>query len=217
NAQYPITNNYLYRTGDQARYLDDGNIEYLGRIDEQIKIRGFRIELGEIENSLTQHKTVREAAVITRENTTGDKTLLAFLVPETPEPGETGTPTSTITITEIEEYLSLTLPDYMIPSHYITIEKLPLTPNGKIDRKALAKIQISDHEIQDEYHPPGNDIEKKLVEMWARILNLAETGIGVHHSFFKLGGHSLKATALVSHIHKTFKIRIPLPNIFKTP
>ncbi|MCP4156151.1 MAG: non-ribosomal peptide synthetase, partial [bacterium] len=168
-----------------ARWLPDGNIEYLGRIDHQIKIRGFRIEIGEIENNLLKHPGIKEAVVLARETKTGDKLLCAYYVPANiPAPPTTST---------LRTYLSRYLPAYMIPSYYIKLEHFPLTPNGKIDGKALAGLQISKLKTQT-YSPPGNHIEKKLSEIWTEILKTPEGDISIDDNFFEIGGHSLKAT-----------------------
>ncbi|MCU0286404.1 MAG: amino acid adenylation domain-containing protein, partial [Acidobacteria bacterium] len=191
----------LYRTGDLARWLPDGNIEFMGRIDLQVKIRGFRIELGEIENQLLKHKCIKEAVVVINVNTMKDKNLTAYVI-------------STDKLLEIElrEYLQQKLPDYMIPSHFVQLEKIPLTPNGKLDRKALPKPELK---VSESYIAPKDEIEKKMAVIWSEVLD--QTVIGVDDNFFHLGGHSLKATILVSKIHKVFQVNVPLAEIFKTP
>ena len=197
-----ISGERMYRTGDLARWLPDGNIEFRGRIDHQVKVRGCRIELGEIESRLLKHEIIKGAVVIEKEDPQGDNYLVAYLTGE-----------RELTAAELREYLSRELPDYMIPSYFIQLEKLPLTPNGKIDRKALPE---PDGSITTEvYEAPTNEIEQKLGEIWREILKLKRVGINDH--FFNLGGHSLKATSLVSKIHKEFQVELPLREIFINP
>ncbi|NOQ28023.1 MAG: AMP-binding protein, partial [Bacteroidales bacterium] len=191
---------YLYKTGDLTRWLSNGNIEFLGRIDHQVKIRGFRIELGEIENVLLQHKSIRECAVIAREDQ-GDKYLCAYIVYDKEQNNE-----------ELRIYLSGLLPDYMIPSYFVELDEIPLTNNGKVNRKALPSPEIK---AGGGYFAPSNLIESKLVKIWSDILNIPSKEISTRASFFELGGHSLKATVLVSRIHKELDVRIELRNIFK--
>ncbi|MCP4148756.1 MAG: amino acid adenylation domain-containing protein, partial [bacterium] len=206
NNQYPITGNQLFQTGDLCRWLPDGNIEYLGRIDHQVKIRGFRIELGEIEARLLAHPKIKEAVVIARESKKDDQFLCAYYVTE-------GTPQQ---VADIRAFLSQYLPDYMIPSFFINLERIPLTSNGKIDSKALSEYQVSN--IQSKaYTAPQNEIENKLTAIWADILDCKKEKISIEEDFFRLGGHSLKATLLVSRIHKEFNVKLPLVEIFKTP
>jgi amino acid adenylation domain-containing protein len=200
----------LYRTGDLARWLSDGNIEFIGRIDHQIKIRGYRIELGEIENQLLKHPEINKAVVIFKEDSCGDKYLAAYFVSD-----------KELSNTDLAEHLAKNLPAYMVPSHFVRMEKIPLTSNGKIDRKALPEPDLN---ITDNYIAPGNEIEIKLVEIWSEVLtrdglNASQllSRIGIDDNFFQLGGHSLKATVLVSKIHKVFNVNIPLVEIFKAP
>ncbi|MEK4732085.1 non-ribosomal peptide synthase/polyketide synthase [Paenibacillus sp. FSL L8-0641] len=193
----------MYRTGDLARWLPDGNLEYLGRIDHQVKIRGYRIELGEIENRLLKHEAIKEAVVLDKEGADGNKYLCGYVVPD-----------QEITVQGMREHLSKELPDYMIPSYFVRMEKLPLTPNGKIDRKALPVLD-SNVNTGVEYVVPSGEIEEKLALLWRDILGIEK--VGRNDNFFMLGGHSLKATSLVARIHKEFNIDIPLKEIFKTP
>ena len=199
----------MYKTGDLTRWLPDGNIEFLGRIDHQVKIRGFRIELGEIESRLCNHGSIREAAVITKEDPNGNKYLCAYLVME-----------KELTIPEIRGYLSQALPDYMIPSYFMQLKQLPLTPNGKIDRKALADpTKWAELEglirTESEYEAPRNELEKGLVTLWKEVLGLKK--IGINDNFFELGGHSLKATIVVTRIYKELNVEMSLREIFQTP
>ncbi|HLP44714.1 MAG TPA: amino acid adenylation domain-containing protein, partial [Candidatus Kapabacteria bacterium] len=195
----------LYRTGDLCQWLSNGNIEFLGRIDQQIKIRGFRVELGEIENRLLKHEQVKDAVVLAKEDAAGDKYLAAYFVSEIEIPGK-----------NLIEYLAKDLPEYMIPSYVMRLGKIPLTPSGKVDRKALPESELKSTEI---FAAPRSEIEKKLVEIWGKVLgkDISLNPIGIDDHFFRLGGHSLKATSLVSLLYKTFNVKIPLSEIFKRP
>ncbi|MEH2435907.1 MAG: non-ribosomal peptide synthase/polyketide synthase [Nostoc sp.] len=192
----------LYKTGDLARYLPDGTIEYIGRIDNQVKIRGFRIELGEIEVLLNQYEEVQASCVIACEGTTGDKRLVAYIVPH-----QHSKPTTT----ELRQFLKAKLPDYMVPSAFVILESMPLTSNGKVDRRALPAPDLSS-EIKDKYVAPRTPIEEILAQIWAQVLQLPQ--IGIHDNFFELGGHSLLATQLVSRIRNIFKVELPLRELF---
>jgi amino acid adenylation domain-containing protein len=195
--------NTLYRTGDLARWLPDGSIEFLGRIDFQIKIRGYRIELSEIETQLLAIKGIKEAVAVDRENKTGEKYLCAYIVSE-----------EKIEPMGIKVALSQKLPGYMIPSYFMQIEKIPLTPNGKINRKALPQPEFK----AGEYHEaPANPVEEKLAEIWSEVLGIEKNAIDIHTSFFDLGGHSLKATILITRIHKEFNVKITLGDMFRKP
>ncbi|UCH97422.1 MAG: amino acid adenylation domain-containing protein, partial [Candidatus Aminicenantes bacterium] len=198
-AAYPY--HRVYRTGDRARWLPHGSIEFLGRIDQQVKIRGFRVELEEIQNHLVNHPGIKEAVVLARE----DKYICAYIVPHKDQ--EPAVPV-------LREFLSKDLPGYMIPAYFVFLEKVPLTPNGKINRKALPAPQL---EPGEEYTAPRNPLEKKLTEIWARVLEIEKDLIGIHHNFFQLGGHSLRAVILLSRIQKEFNVKIPLAEIFRTP
>ncbi|MCP4149605.1 MAG: amino acid adenylation domain-containing protein, partial [bacterium] len=197
----------LYRTSDLARWLPDGNIEFLGRIDHQVKIRGFRIELGEIESRLSAHPEIKEAVVLCPQTKDGDHALCAYYAPAN---------MTQDTEPDYRQYLAQSLPDYMIPSFFIKLETIPLTTNGKVDRKALSQLQISNIKSQT-YSAPRNDIEEKLTQMWAEILAIPQRDISIDDDFFQKGGHSLKATIMVSRIHKEFNVKLPLAEIFKTP
>ncbi|MCP4147702.1 MAG: amino acid adenylation domain-containing protein, partial [bacterium] len=217
--RHPASNITLYQTGDLARWLPDGNIEFLGRIDNQVKIRGFRIEIGEIENCLLSHPEIKEAVALTFESEEGDKSLCAYYVAEsTQQPTSTPQPPAGTKHqpSGIRTYLSKFLPDHMIPSFFIKLEKIPLTPHGKIDRKALSQFQISN--IQFPPHiAPRDELEKKMAAIWADILGIAREEIGIDCDFFQIGGHSLKATIMTARIHKGFNIKLPLAEIFKNP
>ncbi len=193
----------LYKTGDLARYLPDGKIEYLGRIDNQVKLRGFRIELGEIEALLNQNEAVQSSCVIVREDNLGDKRLVAYVVPQ---------PEINLTINEIRQFLRAKLPDYMVPTAFILLDAFPLTPNGKIDRRALP---VPDLQSQGEYIAPRNPIEEKMAQIWGEVLKLKR--VSIEDNFFELGGHSLLATQVISRLQETFEIVVPLRYLFESP
>ena len=193
----------LYKTGDLARYLPDGNIEFLGRIDHQVKIRGFRIELGEIEAALTAHASVREAVVAVREDVPGQKRLLAYVIPEQEQSISRG---------EFIEFLKKHLPEYMLPTDFVMLDTFPLTPSGKIDRKALPAPGVELAESAAPFVLPRNSLEKTLADIWADVLGVQQ--VGIHENFFESGGHSLLATRLVFRIHSVFGVDFPLSQIF---
>ena len=193
----------LYKTGDLARYLPDGKIEYLGRIDNQVKLRGFRIELGEIEALLNQNEAVQSSCVIVREDNLGDKRLVAYVVPQ---------PEINLTINEIRQFLRAKLPDYMVPTAFVLLDTFPLTPNGKIDRRALP---VPDLQSQGEYIAPRNPIEEKMAQIWGEVLKLER--VSIEDNFFELGGHSLLATQVISRLQETFEIVVPLRYLFESP
>ncbi|QFS50798.1 non-ribosomal peptide synthetase [Nostoc sphaeroides] len=194
----------LYKSGDLARYLPNGDIEYLGRIDHQVKIRGFRIEIGEIEAAIEQHSEIREAVVIVREDIQDDKRLVAYIVPQT----------TNISVLELRHFLKAKLPEYMIPSAFVVLEKFPLTPNGKIDRRALpAPDKI--HQPDENYSLGLTPVQEMLAGIWAEILGIKQ--VGIHENFFELGGHSLLATRVISQIRKAFKVELPLRCLFESP
>jgi acyl-coenzyme A synthetase/AMP-(fatty) acid ligase len=196
----------LYKTGDRARCLPDGNIEFLGRIDQQIKIRGFRVELGEIEAALCQHPSIAQAVALARENAQGEKSLVAYVVSEREPPPTTF---------ELCNFLKQELPHYMIPSSFVFLASLPLTPNGKVDRKALPALDQSQSELQASYVVPRNPVEKVLAGIWAELLKLER--VGIHDNFFGLGGHSLLATQIVSRVREALCLELPLRVLFEKP
>lgn len=195
----------MYKTGDLARWMPDGNIDFMGRIDFQVKIRGFRIEIGEIENQILKQQVqpVKETIVLARDEG-GEKYLCAYLVAENP-----------VDITVLETALSANLPDYMIPAYFVQIDKMPLTPNGKIDRRALPDPRTLKR--KEAYIPPRNAFEEKLVGIWAEVLHLEKDHVSVEDDFFKLGGHSLKAAVMVTLIHKTMDVKMVMREIFDMP
>jgi amino acid adenylation domain-containing protein len=201
----------LYKTGDLARYLPDGNIEFLGRIDNQVKVRGFRIELGEIEAVLTQHPDLREAAVVVREDIPGNNYLAAYVVSKLEALSLAAPPT----ISELRSFLKAKLPDYMVPGAFVFLEAMPLTPNGKIDRRALRAPDSSRREQEDNFVAPNTPTEEILAAIWAEVLGLQQ--VGINDNFFELGGHSLLATQIISRIREAFSIELPLRYLFEAP
>ena len=195
----------LYKTGDLARYLPDGNIEYLGRLDHQVKIRGFRIELGEIERQLSQHSAVREAVVLAREEASDEKRLVAYL---TMKNGEVPT------VSELRELLRTKLPEYMVPSAFVTLERFPLNPNGKVDRKALPAPKEGQFGNRRAYDP-RDYLQYVLCNFFAAALNL--DWVSVKDNFFDLGGHSLLAVRLVGQINQLLHTDIHVPEFFQNP
>ncbi|HYP28245.1 MAG TPA: amino acid adenylation domain-containing protein [Blastocatellia bacterium] len=195
----------LYRTGDRARYWADGNMEFLGRIDHQVKIRGFRIELGEIEVALSQHPAVREAVVSVREVLPGDRRLFAYVVPRT-APGPAPS--------DLRGFLRERLPDYMLPSEFVMIERLPLNANGKVDRKALNSIRGVGASEEKSYTAPQGQTEEALAEIWREVLGAER--VSVDESFFELGGHSLLATQVLSRMRDALKVELPLRSLFES-
>jgi len=193
----------LYKTGDLARWLHDGNIEFLGRADQQVKIRGFRIELKEIEIRLLRYKNIKEAVVTASKDKQGEKYLCAYIIPK-----------RKMQAAKLRALLAKDLPDYMIPSYFISLEKIPLTPSGKIDRKRLPDPELKGIEV---YTAPRTSVEKKLAEIWAEVLGIEKDIIGIDHNFFELGGHSLRAIIMVTKVQKELNVKLPLAEIFKTP
>ncbi len=196
----------LYRTGDVARYLPDGQILFLGRIDEQIKIRGYRVEPNEVVAALKSHPAVRASAVVTREHTGTDKHLIAYVVLA---------PGSQLTAAALQNFLRQQLPEYMIPRVFVNLESLPLTPNGKVDRASLPAPDIKNSIADGELVAPRTVIQQRLVEILARLLNLEF--IGINDNFFLRGGHSLLAAQLIASIRDTFGAELPLRTIFDSP
>ena len=204
NSQKRRESDRLYKTGDLARYLPDGNIEFLGRIDHQVKIRGFRIEIGEIEAVLSQHQSVREAVVVAREDEPGNKRLVAYVIP-----------TQETAISSLSSYLKEKLPDYMVPSAYVMLKNLPLTPNGKVDRKALPAPDKVRPDLTATFVEARTPIEKRLAEIWADVLSIQQ--VGIYDNFFELGGHSLLVTQVLARVRKSFSIDLSLGSIFEAP
>ncbi|MHA6534812.1 condensation domain-containing protein, partial [Paenibacillus sp. BAC0078] len=176
----------MYRTGDLARWLPDGNLEYMGRIDEQVKIRGYRIETGEIEHRLLQHADVKEAVVIARKDERDEAYLCAYVVSS-----------GAFDASELRGYLKRGLPEYMVPSYVVEVERIPLTANGKVDRKALPEPQGL-VQAGSEYVAPRSETEAKLAEIWQNVLRVGQ--VGIRDNFFELGGDSIKAIQIVSRL-----------------
>ncbi|MGD2088937.1 MAG: non-ribosomal peptide synthase/polyketide synthase [Candidatus Aminicenantes bacterium] len=194
---------YIYRTGDLGRWLPDGNIQFIGRIDQQVKIRGYRIELGEIEAQLLNHQAIQETVVLVKEYHEGDKFLCAYIVLTHP-----------MDTSELKAYLSVKLPQYMVPSYFIPVDKILLTPNGKIDRKALPEPV---KKTGQGFMAPRYEVEEIVTGIWAEVLGIEKDKISIDADFFDLGGHSLKATMMVSKIHKLLNVQVPLAKIFEKP
>jgi amino acid adenylation domain-containing protein len=211
--------NRLYKTGDLVRYLPDGNIEFLGRIDNQVKIRGFRIELGEIEAILFQHPFVEQTVVIVREDTSGDKRLVAYLAIDYSYLIQN--PKSKIQ-NQLRAFLKQKLPDHMIPTAWILLDTLPLTPNGKIDRKALLATQWTNTSQKKITTYPQTLTEEMLAQIWAealgfKVLNRGKSQINIYDNFFELGGYSLVAALVISRIRDVFQVEMPLSLFFEFP
>ncbi|MBW4678521.1 MAG: amino acid adenylation domain-containing protein [Microcoleus vaginatus WJT46-NPBG5] len=202
------TSDRIYKTGDFARYLPTGQIEYLGRIDHQVKIRGFRIELEEIASALSQHPNVHQSVIIAREDVPGEKRLVAYIVSSLVPP-----PSSLIK--DLREFLKNKLPEYMVPTAFVLLEALPLTPNGKIDRRSLPAPQLTGSDLKESFAAPRTPIEEVIAQTYALVLGVEK--IGTYDNFFELGGHSLLATQVVSRLREAFQIAIPLSWLFELP
>jgi amino acid adenylation domain-containing protein len=198
----------LYRTGDLARWGEEGTLEHLGRLDFQVKLRGFRIELGEIEATLSRHPAVREAVVIAREDVPGEQNLVAYVVAQDP-PAELPE--------KLRALLRKAMPEYMVPSHFVTLKAMPLTPNGKVDRKALPRPLNGGHlvPVSGEYVAPRNELEIRLASTWQQLLDVPR--VGVTDNFFDLGGHSLLAAKLMSRLRTETGLDLRLRNLFEHP
>jgi amino acid adenylation domain-containing protein len=196
----------MYKTGDVGRYLSDGSIEFLGRIDQQVKIRGFRIELGEIESMLLIHPCISQTVVTAREDSPGDKRLVAYVVTKEK---------SHLTVNNLRAHLQKNLPEYMVPAAWVFLDTLPLNPNGKIDRKALPMPELSRPDFGMGYVAPHTLTEELLVSIWTEVLNVSK--ISVHDNFFVLGGHSLLATRVAARIKDFKAVTIPMRTIFEFP
>ena len=195
----------LYRTGDRARYREDGVIEYLGRLDYQIKLRGHRIELGDIESALRRHPSVREAVAIVRTDKADDPRLVAYVV-SSEQAAEAN---------QLRAHLMKTLPGYMIPAAFIVLEKMPLTPNGKVDRKALPAPDSSGHDDCQPYVAPRTTTEEVLADIWREVLGVEQ--VGVEDNFFDSGGHSLMATRVLSRVREAFQVELSFRRFFESP
>jgi len=196
----------LYQVGDRARYLADGTIEFFGRVDSQVKLRGYRIELAEIETVLNEHEAIRDVVVAAREDTPGDKRLVAYWIAANEAAPEPST---------LREYLANKLPDYMVPAAFVALEEFPLTANGKVDRKALPAPELDRSQSGETYTPPGSELEKTLAEIWQSVLKVDE--VGTRDNFFDLGGHSLSLIRVHGAIQKHLDRQIPMVEMFRFP
>jgi len=200
----------MYKTGDLARWLDDGNIQYLGRMDTQVKIRGFRIELGEIEAQLNQHSEIQDSAVIAQ-GQEGNRQLIAFYRAKDTQAERL----VHLPYKELREHLLRTLPEYMVPAAFVSLATIPLSTNGKVDRRALSRKEVKITSGQ-QYVAPRNNTEKQLVEIWAQVLKVAPEKIGVNDSFFELGGHSLLAVRMIERMRQQ-GLHVRLQALFTSP
>ncbi|QFS50801.1 non-ribosomal peptide synthetase [Nostoc sphaeroides] len=200
------TGEYIYKTGDLGRWLPDGNIELIGRVDNQVKLRGFRIELGEVEAVLGKHPMLKESVVLVREDRSKQQQLTAYIVPESAHLNQ-------IHSSELQQFLQEKLPSYMIPSAFVMLAVFPLTPNGKIDRRALPKPNLQG--IENTFIAPHTKTEIKLAQLWAEVLNVEK--VGIYDNFFELGGNSLLTTKLILKIRADFQVNLPLRVLFESP
>lgn len=198
----------MYKTGDLARWREDGNIEYLGRIDTQIKIRGFRIETGEIETQLNRHPEIKDSVVIAKGQEVNKKLIAFYVVRETAENKIVELPNEALKV-----HLQQSLPEYMLPAVFVVLEKIPLTPNGKVNRRLLESMEVN-LESSQAYVAPRNEMEKQLVVIWAEVLKLEPEKIGINDDFFELGGHSLLATQVISKIRSQLELDVSLKALF---
>jgi arthrofactin-type cyclic lipopeptide synthetase C len=213
----------VYRTGDLGRYLEDGRIEYVGRNDAQVKLRGYRIELGEIEAQLERHPLIREAVVVTREDGSGDRRLIAYytlaaepegMIADISMPDPNYSTAAAVNAGSLRHLLAGVLPEYMVPAAYVALERFPLTPNGKVDRRALP-APAGNAYATIEYEAPIDEIENSLAQIWAEVLGL--DGVGRQDHFFRLGGHSLLVLRVVSLIRQVFGVEVSLSDLFVSP
>jgi acyl-coenzyme A synthetase/AMP-(fatty) acid ligase/acyl carrier protein len=196
----------IYKTGDMARYLPDSNIEFLGRNDNQVKIRGFRVELNEIESALSRHPFLRDVAVIAREHSRGEKRVLAYVV---------AAPDHNPTTGELRSFLREELPEYMMPSAFISMDALPLTPNGKVDRAALPAPDGVRPTLEVDYAPPRTTLEQEITRAWQEALNVE--AVGIHDNFFDLGGHSLSIIQLRNKLQSSIGKELTIAELFAYP
>jgi amino acid adenylation domain-containing protein len=194
----------MYRTGDEARWLGSGELEYLGRLDQQVKVRGYRIELGEIEAALMGQAGIRECVCVAREDEPGEKGVVAYVV---------GAEGVTPDVSELRARLREQLPEYMVPAVIVRLAELPLTPNGKVDRKRLPAPELKSAE--EGYVGPRTEVEEVVCGIWSEVLRLER--VGVNDNFFELGGHSLLAAQVTFSIREKLKVELPLRRIFETP
>lgn len=197
---------YFYKTGDLAKYLSDGNIEYLGRMDGQVKVRGYRIELGEIELTLDKHASVKQAVVVAREDEPGDKRLVAYCLPHDGKNINAG---------ELRKFLSDKLPEYMMPSAFVQMENFPRTPSGKIDRRNLPAPSNKRPELGNVFVAPETDLQKTFSSAWSKLLKVE--GIGINDNFFDLGGNSLLALKFIAELRQEHNLDLPVVKMYQHP
>jgi amino acid adenylation domain-containing protein len=195
----------MYDTGDRVRWLPDGTLEFLGRVDEQVKIRGFRVEPGEVEGALRSHPSVRDASVVATEDAPGDVRLVAYCAVDAP-----------VTTEELRDHLAEWVPAFMIPSSFFTLDALPLTPSGKVDRMALPELAVAIAAgTEDTFLAPRTELEETVAGIWAKVLGIER--VGVEDDFFALGGHSLLATQVVAQVRTDLAVDLPLHSLFTSP
>jgi acyl carrier protein len=201
-----IAGQRMYKTGDLARRLTNGELEFLDRADDQVKLRGFRIELGEIEAVLSQHPGVSKSAVLLREDAPGDRRLVAYIVPsQETAPG----------ISEMRRFLQERLPVYMMPTAFVQLENLPMTPNGKVDRRALPATSGRQRGWEVVYVAPETDVERAIAAIWQEVLRVGK--VGINDNFFQLGGQSILAIQIIQRINQIFQVNLPMRVIFDEP
>jgi acyl carrier protein len=196
----------LYKTGDLARFLPDGDVEFCGRADDQVKIRGFRVEPAEIESTLSEHSGVRDCVVVARADQPQSMRLIAYVVPR---------PGSPPAASDLRDFLASRLPNYMVPSVFVMLDALPRTPHGKLDRRALPEIDYAGLGGRTPWVEPRDPVEKTLAGIWAQLLRLER--VGVQDNFFDFGGDSLLAMQFISRVSGAFPVEIPLHDFFETP
>jgi amino acid adenylation domain-containing protein len=223
-GRWSVVSGRLYKTGDRARFLADGNIEFLGRLDQQVKIRGYRIEPAEIEALLLEHDRVQAAAVVARADAPGGARLVGYVVPTNDQRRTTNDELAASSplvvgrwsfVAELRGFLQERLPEYMVPSLIVELERLPLTPNGKVDRQGLPAPDWTQRELEQQVVAPRTPVEELLAGIWSQVLGVEQ--VGVHDNFFELGGHSLLATQLIARVRAACQAELPLRTIFEAP
>jgi acyl carrier protein len=196
----------IYTTGDIGRMRSDGCLFHLGRKDFQVKVRGYRVEIAAIQKALLDLENIKEAVVVDREDSIGEKRLIAYLVCDTH---------SAPSVSSLRRALLQKLPDYMIPSAFMILDAFPLTPNGKVDRGALPPPNRSRPKLENPYVAPRGPVEEALIEIWAAVLDLDY--LGINDNFFELGGHSLLAAQVITRVINTFRVKVPIRSLFQAP
>jgi len=202
----PFGDGRLYRSGDVVRFLPDGNLEFLGRVDNQVKIRGFRIELEEIEQSIRIHNAVSDAVVTLHEDSDGDKRLCAYLALKEP---------NSLAVNDLRNFLKARLPVHMLPGSWMILDSLPMMPNGKVDRRALPAPDGERPQVESNFIAPRTPTEELLARIWGSVLKLDQ--VGIHDNFFELGGHSLMAARVFSELQRKLNVELNLVDIFSAP